>query len=183
MRRPTPLLLLVALAGCAVDRPAPLPSPSPPLAILTAFGPRHAGIDIRAAVGTPVLAAANGEVRLVGERPQAGRMMVLAHADELATVYMHLSEVAVRVGQLVRRGEAIGRAGMTGNATTPHLHFGVCRRLGGRCGAGTRAGWDDPSVYWIEGNACFEAGRPYPVVPLRFTFPLPCGGSAQALSV
>lgn len=167
------------LAGCAVDRPAKVPTDlAGPLPVLTGFGPRHSGIDFRAATGTPVLAAAHGEVRLVMERPQAGRMVVVAHADELATAYMHLATVAVQVGQHVHRGEAIGRAGMTGNATTPHLHFGVCRRPGGRCGVGPGAGWDDPSGYWIEGNSCFETGRPYPVAPLRFTLPLPCGGPA-----
>ncbi len=180
MRRASRILLLLALTACAVDRPAPVPTSLPPasLPVLTAFGPRHAGIDFRAAVGTPVLAAADGEVQLVGERPRAGRMVVVAHADELATAYMHLSDAAVRVGQLVRRGELLGRTGWTGNATTPHLHFAVCRRLGGRCGPAIGAGWDDPAAWWIEGNPCYEPRRGYASVPVRLTYPLPCAGSA-----
>jgi murein DD-endopeptidase MepM/ murein hydrolase activator NlpD len=85
----------------------------------------------------------------------------------------------VAVGQAVRRGEPIGRAGMTGNATTPHLHFAVCRRPGGRCGGrGTNGGWDDPAGYWIEGNPCFDTGRAYGP-PARFTYPLPCAARAS----
>jgi hypothetical protein len=171
-------ILLLALTACAVERPAPTSLPPASLPVLTAFGPRHAGIDFRAAIGTPVLAAADGEVRLVGERPRAGRMVVVAHTGELATAYMHLSDAAVRVGQVVRRGEPIGRAGRTGNATTPHLHFAVCRRPGGSCAAGRQAGWDDPSAWWIEGNPCYERERGYASLPVRLTYPLPCAGSA-----
>jgi murein DD-endopeptidase MepM/ murein hydrolase activator NlpD len=174
------ILLVLALAACTVDHPAPVPTSLPPasLPVLAAFGPRHDGIDFRAAVGTPVLAAADGEVRLVGERLRAGRMVVVAHAGELATAYMHLSGIAVRVGQPVRRGEVIGRTGRTGNATTPHLHFAVCRRPGGRCGPIIGAGWNDPAAWWIDGNPCYEPGREYASVPVRLTYPLPCGGSA-----
>lgn len=153
-------------------------SPLVPPPFLSAFGARHAGLDLRAAHGTPVLAAADGEVRLVAQRPRAGRMVVLAHAEDVATVYMHLSAVSVRVGQPVHRGEPIGRAGMTGNATTPHLHFGVCRRPGGRCGPTIDAGWDDPAAWWIEGTPCYDAQRGYASVPVRLTYPLPCAGSA-----
>jgi murein DD-endopeptidase MepM/ murein hydrolase activator NlpD len=147
--------------------------------ILTAYSARHAGIDFRAALGTPVLAAADGEVRWVAERRRAGRMVVIGHGDELSTAYMHLSEIAVRAGQLVRRGEVIGRTGVTGNATTPHLHFGVCRAPAGRCGTGAGSGWDDPAGYWIEGRACFEADHPYPAGMPRLTLPLSCGGTTS----
>ena len=176
MRRPTRLLLLLALAGCAVDRPVPASAPSP-LPILTGFSALHAGIDFRAPVGTPVLAAADGEVRWVGEWPRAGRTVVIAHAAELATAYMHLSEIAVRAGQIVHRGDLIGRTGISGNATTPHLHFGVCRRPGGRCGSGAGSGWDDPAGHWVQGSPCFEAERPYPAGTPRLTLPLSCGGA------
>jgi murein DD-endopeptidase MepM/ murein hydrolase activator NlpD len=187
------LLLALALAGCASAGagigpvPASLPPASglAPLPVLSGFGMRpgaggtarlHTGIDIRAPVGTPVLAAADGEVVAVADRPRAGRLVVVAHADDLATVYMHLAESAVRLGQRVRRGEPIGRAGMSGNATTPHLHFGVCRRPGARCGRGPETGWEDPARHWVEEGPCFTAGRAYPAAPVRLTYPLPCGG-------
>jgi murein DD-endopeptidase MepM/ murein hydrolase activator NlpD len=177
LRRGTRLLLLVGLAGCAVAPPSPPPLPFP---VLTAYGPRHLGIDLRAPVGTPVLAAADGTVLVAAERSRAGRMIVLAHAGDVASVYMHLSEIAVAVGQPVRRGEPIGRTGMTGNATTPHLHFAVCRRPGGRCGGGTDNGWDDPASYWIEGNPCFEPARAYAGQPVRLTYPLPCASAVSS---
>jgi murein DD-endopeptidase MepM/ murein hydrolase activator NlpD len=121
-----------------------------------------------------VLAAADGTVVVAADRGRGGRTIVLAHAADVASVYMHLSEIAVAAGQAVRRGERIGRAGMTGNATTPHLHFAVCRRPGGRCGGGTDGGgWADPAGYWVEGERCFASGRAY-AAPLRFTLPLPC---------
>jgi murein DD-endopeptidase MepM/ murein hydrolase activator NlpD len=134
---------------------------------------QHNGIDIRAPVGTPVLAAADGEVLRIGEGRAAGRMVVVGHGGGPATVYMHLSEIGVRPGQPVRRGEPVGRSGMTGNATTPHLHFGVCGRADGHCGPGIESGWDDPAHHWVEGNPCYEPGHAYP--PGRFTYPLPCG--------
>jgi len=177
VRRAARLLALLGLAGCAVGR-APAPPGRLPAPLLTPFGGRHAGIDLRAPVGTPVLAAADGVVLVAGERPRAGRLVVLAHADDLGTVYMHLSAVTVRVGQAVRRGEAIGRAGRSGNATTPHLHFGVCRRPGGRCGTAVAAGWADPAAWWMAPDPCFAAGRSYAATPLRLTFPLPCAGVA-----
>lgn len=168
--------------------PAALPPPAPlvPPSTISRFGdwrsgggqPRawqHYGVDLRAPVGTPVLAAADGTVLRVGQHPNAGQLIVVAHADDLATVYWHLSAIDVRPGQPVRRGEVLGRAGMSGNATTPHLHFGACRRADGQCGSRIDAGWADPARYWLEGVPCFVAGRAYPARPIRFTYPLPCG--------
>jgi murein DD-endopeptidase MepM/ murein hydrolase activator NlpD len=142
------------------------------------FNGRHTGIDLRAPVGTPVIAAADGEVGFVTEDPRGGRMVVVVHAEELATAYLHLAEATVRPGQPLRRGEVLGRSGMSGNATTPHLHFGVCRRAAGRCRTGPDGGWTDPAGYWVEGSPCFDPGRAYPVAPVRFTYPLACPASS-----
>ncbi len=164
------------------------PSPSlvaPP--IISAFGDwtgdggqsrgwQHYGVDIRVAVGTPVLAADDGTVLRVGDHANAGKLVVIAHADDLSTVYWHLSEIEVAAGQVLRRGDRLGRSGKTGNATTPHLHFGVCRRPAGRCGNRIDAGWDDPMSHWTGGTSCFVAGRVYAVAPVRLTYPVPCGG-------
>jgi murein DD-endopeptidase MepM/ murein hydrolase activator NlpD len=122
-----------------------------------------------------VVAAAEGTVVRVGSHPNAGLLVVVAHAPDLATVYWHLSAIDVAPGQALRRGEPLGRSGMSGNATTPHLHFGVCRRASGRCGSRIDAGWDDPAGYWLDASPCFTAGRPYPQQPVRLTYPLPCG--------
>ncbi len=188
------LLLILALTGCAVEGPAPvtvLPPAPPrvPAPIISGFGdwdgaggvPRpwqHYGIDIRTPIGTAVLAAADGEVLRVGRHALAGKNVVILHAPDFATVYLHLSEIAVRAGQTVWRGDVIGRAGMTGNATTPHLHFGVCRRPEAQCGARLDTGWEDPVRYWVEGDPCFDAERTYADRALRLTYPIACSAPA-----
>jgi murein DD-endopeptidase MepM/ murein hydrolase activator NlpD len=181
------LLVAGALVGCAAKPPVPasLPPRVGPPAILSPFGewqgaggrPRawqHYGVDLRAPVGTPVLAAADGTVLRTGEHQNAGRLIVLGHAADLSTVYWHLSAISVEAGRAVRRGQAIGRSGMTGNATTPHLHFGVCGWPRGECGGRLDAGWEDPGRHWLEGDACFVAARVYPLRPVRFSYPVPC---------
>jgi murein DD-endopeptidase MepM/ murein hydrolase activator NlpD len=142
--------------------------------LMGGFTGRHTGIDLRAPLGTPVIAAADGEVGWVREDRRAGRMVVVIHAEELATAYLHLSETAVHPGQSLRRGEVLGRSGMSGNATTPHLHFAVCRRAAGRCRTGPDGGWADPAGYWVEDGPCFDPGRAYAAAPIRFTYPLAC---------
>lgn len=97
----------------------------------------HFGVDYAAPVGTPVWAAAGGEIVFRGPRGGAGNMVVLAHDGGFQTVYMHLSRFAdgQRTGQRVAQKTVIGYVGNTGLSTGPHLHFGVKR--GGR--------WVDPS--------------------------------------
>jgi murein DD-endopeptidase MepM/ murein hydrolase activator NlpD len=93
------------------------------------FGPRgtrfHAGLDVLLPAGTPVAAAATGRVVYAGRRDGWGRLVTIAHRDGVRTMYAHLSRVGVRLGERVAAGERIGRAGATGNATGPHLHFEV----------------------------------------------------------
>ena len=88
-------------------------------------GAFHPGVDIEAAYGTPVRAAADGDV--TGENMGAGygRQVVLNHGHDLITLYGHLSAVSVVPGQHVRRGEVIGYVGQSGRATGPHLHYEV----------------------------------------------------------
>jgi murein DD-endopeptidase MepM/ murein hydrolase activator NlpD len=187
------LLLLLSATGCAVEPPHPTlvpPAEAPAVAlipppIMSRFGEwrgeggaatptRHAGIDIRAATGTPVLAAADGIVLRTGSQVYAGRLIVVEHDTDLATAYYHLSAIDVVAGQAVRRGEVIGRVGMTGNATAPHLHFGVCRREGGLCGERIEGGWEDPTRDWIAANPCFVTGYAYLPQDRRLTYPVPC---------
>jgi murein DD-endopeptidase MepM/ murein hydrolase activator NlpD len=178
------------MTGCAIEPPRPTLAPSPgvvalvPPPVLSAFGAargeggvstaRHAGIDIRAATGTPVLAAADGIVLRTGSQVHAGRLVVIEHAADLTTMYYHLSAVTVVGGQVVHRGDVIGQAGMTGNATAPHLHFGVCRREGGLCSARIGDGWQDPGRLWIAANPCYVAEWSYAPQEPRLTYPVPC---------
>ncbi|MBT9392453.1 M23 family metallopeptidase [Hymenobacter sp. NST-14] len=91
---------------------------------------RHEGVDIFAARGTPVVAAARGYITRVNETPRGGRVVWLADADHGQHLYYaHLDRQLVQPGQQVRPGDTLGLVGNTGNAKTtpPHLHFGVYR--------------------------------------------------------
>lgn len=100
------------------------------LRITSAFGRRwgrqHAGIDLRARKGTPVLAALSGIVAYAGSRLSGyGEMLIIKHAWGLSTVYAHNSKLLVQAGDLVKRGQLIAYSGKTGDADAPHLHFEV----------------------------------------------------------
>lgn len=84
----------------------------------------HAGKDLAAPEGTPVVAALSGRVVSSGLAGGYGIALELEHAKPLRrTLYGHLSEIYVKDGQQVRQGEVIGRVGSTGLSTGPHLHF------------------------------------------------------------
>lgn len=85
----------------------------------------HPGLDIAARTGTPVVAAAAGEVIHAGPAGTYGNMIAVRLADGTETRYAHLSAVDVKVGDRVRAGAALGAVGSTGRATGPHLHFEV----------------------------------------------------------
>jgi hypothetical protein len=88
---------------------------------------QHRGIDIAAAVGTPVVAAAGGDVRFAGTAGSSGLTISIRTSDGYDTSYLHLSSFAVRAGGRVSAGDRIGAVGTTGtrSASAPHLHFGV----------------------------------------------------------
>jgi len=85
----------------------------------------HNGIDIGVPSGTPVAAAAAGTVIVASYQGNCGNMVAIDHHGGLSTLYCHLSQMFVGVGQIVQRGQAIGAAGATGDATGPHVHFQV----------------------------------------------------------
>jgi len=103
---------------------------------------QHRGIDIGAAVGTPVVAASGGDVRFAGTAGSSGLTIGIRTSDGYDTSYLHLSSLAVRAGTRVSAGERIGAVGTTGtrSATAPHLHFGVRD-------AGTRYAYHDPLAF------------------------------------
>jgi murein DD-endopeptidase MepM/ murein hydrolase activator NlpD len=86
----------------------------------------HDGIDITAARGTPVYAAASGRViHADASLAGYGKMIIVKHSDRYSTVYAHNDQLFVKVGQFVEQGDRIALVGNTGRASTPHLHFEV----------------------------------------------------------
>jgi peptidoglycan hydrolase-like protein with peptidoglycan-binding domain len=95
--------------------------------ISSLFGPRgrgfHPGIDLAVGSGTPVKAAAAGEVVFTGAGAGYGLLVEVAHSGELHSFYAHLSRIDVFVGQQIEAGAQVGLSGATGKVTGPHLHF------------------------------------------------------------
>lgn len=87
----------------------------------------HNGVDFADAVGTPVLAAEDGEVIAMGDEGKYayGKWIAIQHKNGLTTLYGHLSKQSVKKGERVDRGEKIGLMGSTGYSTGSHVHFGV----------------------------------------------------------
>ena len=131
-----------------VAPPAPAPAPEPavliafsePLpgqAIVSPFGRRqlpweeqgrlHAGVDIAAAAGRPILASADGVVVRVGQDGGYGRFVEVKHAEGLTTLYAHMGKVAPSIasGVAVKSGTPLGLVGSTGSSTGAHLHFEI----------------------------------------------------------
>lgn len=89
------------------------------------WGRMHQGIDIAAPLGTPIVAAASGEVISVGWQSGYGNLVKLEHLDGSVTVYAHNRRNLVSHGQQVDQGEQIAEMGSTGHSTGPHLHFEI----------------------------------------------------------
>lgn len=123
---------VVAYRGNASGMMYPLAVPAP---ITSLFGWRvhpitgnrrfHAGTDLGAPAGTPILAAAKGQVTTAGWQGGYGLTVILNHSSAQQTLYGHMSEIFVQPGQVVEQGMVIGRVGSTGNSTGPHLHYEV----------------------------------------------------------
>ena len=92
-------------------------------------GQIHGGVDIRAAAGTDILAAAGGLVRIAGYHPSYGNYVVISHGNGYETLYAHATRLAVRAGQTVTQGQVIAYVGNTGNSFGYHCHFEI--RLNG----------------------------------------------------
>ncbi|MGO1117435.1 peptidoglycan DD-metalloendopeptidase family protein [Rhodovibrionaceae bacterium A322] len=97
--------------------------------ILTPYGPQagklhNDGINITAPKGTPILAAENGVVAYVGDGLRGfGNLLLVKHADGWVSAYAHADSLSVKRGQVVRRGQPIGRVGRSGSVSRPQLHF------------------------------------------------------------
>src|SRR4029079_2875133 len=85
----------------------------------------HAGVDIGAGWGSPIVAAGDGRVVGAGWAGGYGREVQIAHGGGIVSLYGHMSEIVAQPGSLVRRGQLIGYVGSSGLSTGPHLHFEV----------------------------------------------------------
>ncbi|MCB0795236.1 MAG: peptidoglycan DD-metalloendopeptidase family protein [Flavobacteriales bacterium] len=101
--------------------------------ITSSYGPRrgrmHYGVDLKLEKGDPVRAAFEGMVRISRYNRSFGHVVVVRHPNGLETLYAHLSERSVQVGDLIQAGDTLGLGGNTGRSTGSHLHFEV-RYLG-----------------------------------------------------
>jgi murein DD-endopeptidase MepM/ murein hydrolase activator NlpD len=86
---------------------------------------RHLGLDIGARKRTPVRAVQHGKVALVRDGFLMGGAVVLTHGAGIASAYFHLTDIAVAVGDVVKPGQALGKVGLTGRTTGPHIHLGI----------------------------------------------------------
>jgi murein DD-endopeptidase MepM/ murein hydrolase activator NlpD len=93
------------------------------------FSRFHAGIDIGASWGSPIVAAADGQVASAGWAGGYGRSVHIAHGGGIVTTYNHMSQIVAQPGSFVHAGQLIGYVGSSGLSTGPHLHFEV--RQGG----------------------------------------------------
>src|SRR3569833_3372761 len=85
----------------------------------------HAGLDIGASWGSPIVAAGDGRIVAAGRAGGYGREVQIAHADGLTSLYGHMSEIVAAPGSYVRAGQLIGFVGSSGLSTGPHVHFEV----------------------------------------------------------
>jgi murein DD-endopeptidase MepM/ murein hydrolase activator NlpD len=97
----------------------------------------HSGMDIAAAAGVPVLAPSAGKVIELGDFFFSGNLVYLDHGQGLISMFAHLSEIDVELGQQVGKGQVIGKVGATGRVTGPHLHWSL----------GLNGAWVDPALF------------------------------------
>ena len=107
---------------------------------ISGFEKEHSGIDFPAALGTPVLAAADGTVSDAGFDTAYGNYVIVDHEEGFSTMYAHMDEILTEIGAEVSRGDEIGTVGSTGRSTGPHLHFEL--RIDGEP--------VDPADYWEQ---------------------------------
>jgi len=99
--------------------------------IVDGFGPRangstNDGINFAVPEGTPIRAAEDGVVAYAGNELKAfGNLVLIRHADNYVSAYANASEILVKKGDTIRRGQIIAHSGQTGNASSPQLHFEI----------------------------------------------------------
>ena len=136
---PAPTVNVVTPAADPAPEPAPQAAAKSDLSfrwpvrgrVIQGFGPKTSGgqndgINVAVPEGTPIKAAEDGVVAYAGSELKGyGNLVLVRHANGFVTAYAHASELNVKKGETVKRGQVIGKAGATGNVTSPQLHFEV----------------------------------------------------------
>ncbi len=97
----------------------------------------HSGMDFAAATGTPVRNPSPGTVIELGDFFFSGNLIYIDHGQGMISLFAHLSEIDVKIGQHVAKGEIVGKVGATGRVTGPHLHWSL----------GLNGSWIDPALF------------------------------------
>jgi murein DD-endopeptidase MepM/ murein hydrolase activator NlpD len=180
------LLEIILVSACANFSMPPIVSDY--MSMTSATGLRrdkiHNGIDIAVLEGHEVLAAADGVVAFALWEHYGGFGIGIDHGvnekgNMVRSVYWHLSELRVKQGDEVKRGDVIAKSGFTGRSSglmlggsIPHLHYGVFIR------SSTESRWVnhvDPNKYWLDGKPqCFKSDQTYPPIKTEFTYPVRC---------
>jgi len=85
----------------------------------------HAGVDLKAKIGTKVVSAREGVVSFAGRASGYGKLIIIKHSDGYETRYAHLSQIVVKKGQKISQNQHIALSGATGRVSGPHLHFEI----------------------------------------------------------
>ena len=119
------LLISVVFPGCQHRLTPSFTYPvRPPHNLSRIFSIYHEGIDFPKKTGHPVYSTAEGDVVYTGEQFSGyGKMIIIRHPHQWSSLYAHLSQIHVRTGQKVKKGQLIGKVGSTGRSSAPHLHF------------------------------------------------------------
>jgi len=97
----------------------------------------HSGMDIATATGTPILSPSAGKVIELGDFFFSGNLVYIDHGQGLISMFAHLSEIDVEIGEQINKGQVVGKVGATGRVTGPHLHWSL----------GLNGTWIDPALF------------------------------------